>query len=71
MAAVAQLVEPRIVIPVVVGSSPIRRPKQNTQNARKIRAKQKADTFDVSAFCFAWAPQAPDIGGLAEFSGGN
>ena len=26
MAAVAQLVEPRIVIPVVVGSIPIRRP---------------------------------------------
>ena len=26
MAAVAQLVEPRIVIPVVVGSSPISRP---------------------------------------------
>lgn len=29
MADVAQLVEPRFVVPVVVGSSPIVRPKNN------------------------------------------
>ena len=30
MAVIAQLVEPRIVIPVVVGSSPIDRPKSKS-----------------------------------------
>ena len=33
MVAVAQLVEPRIVIPVVVGSSPISHPKIKTKPA--------------------------------------
>ena len=34
MAAVAQLVEPRFVVPVVTGSSPVSRPKSNVTNTR-------------------------------------
>ena len=37
MVAVAQLVEPRIVIPVVVGSSPISHPKIKTKPASLMR----------------------------------
>jgi hypothetical protein len=41
MVAVAQLVESRIVIPVVVGSSPISHPKQKSK---------KACNFQLQAF---------------------
>ena len=37
MVAVAQLVEPRIVIPVVVGSSPISHPKIKTKPVSLMR----------------------------------
>ena len=36
MVGVAQLVEPRVVIPVVVGSSPIVHPNSPTANKKKI-----------------------------------
>ena len=50
MVAVAQLVEPWIVIPVVVGSSPISHPNFHTIN-QQVDSKAFSLTVSTNVFC--------------------
>ena len=51
MVAIAQLVEPRIVIPVVVGSSPISHPKKKFRAAEVAKLVDAPDLGSGAARC--------------------